>query len=169
VVAMAQPKAQAPFLPGQKEAADLVPDEQECKLLSRAETDEHEQRGEASGTVVSGPGLVEAGKGMAMEVMEKLGGLHLPPDSLDGVKRTVETSLKGAFTTTKDAVQRTKQSLLDILPSPLSSSSATQAHQVVEDMEKDMLANSEGSGEDLSQIQSEAAAETAPQFMRAKL
>jgi len=45
--------------------------------------------------------------------------------------------------------------------------------QVVEDMEKDMLANSEGSGEDLSQVsegpEEKSAAETAPEFMRAKL
>lgn len=125
--AMAQPKAQAPFIPGQKGAADLVPEEQE----------QSSSDGELQG------------------------------DHNDSIKRTLETSLKGAFATTKDAVQRTKQTLLDILPSSLSSSSAHQARQVVEDIEKDMLANSEGSGEDLSHVTS--AAECAPLFMRAKL
>jgi len=36
VMAMAQPKAQAPFIPGQKEAADLVPDEEESRSSSRS-------------------------------------------------------------------------------------------------------------------------------------
>ena len=109
--------------------------------MAGAGTDEHEQRGEESGTVVSGPGLVEAGKGMATEVsdslvsvrgrmMEKLSGLQLPSESLEAVRRTFETGLKGAYTTTRDAVQRTKQSLLDLFPSSHTSSSATEARKV---------------------------------------
>ena len=45
--------------------------------------------------------------------------------------------------------------------------------QVVEEMEKDMLGNSEGSGEDMSQISEgpkvSISETSAPQFMRAKL
>ncbi|KAG0613628.1 hypothetical protein M758_6G117400 [Ceratodon purpureus] len=160
------------------------PPQKKTKEMAGAGTDEHEQRGEESGTVVSGPGLVEAGKGMATEVsdslvsvrgrmMEKLSGLQLPSESLEAVRRTFETGLKGAYTTTRDAVQRTKQSLLDLFPSSHTSSSATEARKVVEEMEKDMLGNSEGSGEDMSQISEgpkvSISETSAPQFMRAKL
>lgn len=252
---MAQPKVQAPFIPGQKEAVDLMNDtttdakqekEEEKKLYgdyytpkqtevvakgsneqthlyspssaatlvvnhheqraskpSRgAESDEQSGEEEEKGTVMStgagivkagkdmatemgdramstGSGVVEAGKGVATEVgdtvmgirarvMERLAGLHLPTETLDAIRRTFETGVKG----TRDAVQRTRQSLADILPSSLSSDSNS-AGQVVEDVEKDMLGNFEGSGEDRSQV-SEGPKDTTdtdsmPTFMRAKL
>jgi hypothetical protein len=261
---MAQPKVQAPFIPGQKEAVDLMNDneerrsgdgdakkEEDEKLYgdyytpkqtevvgkgSNEQTDlyspesaatlvvNHEQRApkpssgdgqsdeqsgaeEERGTVMStGAGIVKAGKGMATEmgdramstgsgvveagkgvatevgdtvmgirarVMERLAGLHLPTETLDAIRRTFETGVKG----TRDAVQRTRQSLADILPSSLSSDSNS-AGQVVEDVEKDMLGNFEGSGEDRSQVlegpkgglkDTKDTDETRPTFMRAKL
>lgn len=102
---------------------------------------EHEQRGESAGTILNGQGLVEASKGMATEasetlvqirgrVMEKLSSLHLPSESLEAVRKTFETGLKGAYTTTVDAVQRTKQSLLDILPASLAHTNANEARRV---------------------------------------
>lgn len=104
-------------------------------------TDEHEQRNEPSGTVISASGMVEATKGMAVEVsdtlvqlrgqvMEKLSTLQVPSETLEAVRRSFETGLKGAYTTTLDAVQRTKQSLFDILPSPLSSAHGDEARKV---------------------------------------
>ena len=91
--------------------------------------------------MVSGAGLVEASKGMAGEVGEALGAvrgrvmdrlarLQLPSESLEAVRRTFETSVKGAYATTRDAVQRTRQSLLDLFPSSLTSSTATEARKV---------------------------------------
>lgn len=102
---------------------------------------EDEQRGESASTIMTGQGLVEASKGMASEasetlvqirgrVMEKLSSLHLPSESLEAVRKTFETGLKGAYTTTVDAVQRTKQSLLDILPASLAHTNANEARRV---------------------------------------
>lgn len=63
-------------------------------------------------------------------VIEKLSSLHLPSESLEAVRKTFETGLKGAYTTTVDAVQRTKQSLLDILPASLAHTNANEARRV---------------------------------------
>lgn len=167
----------SPAAGGGTSTSDQHNSSQHMPNKTAAGADEHERRGEEGGSAVSRSGLVEVSKGMANEVgesfvtararvMEKLSLMQLPSESLEGVRKTFETGLKGAYTTTRDAVQRTKQSILDILPSSLSSSSATEARKVVEDMEKDMLSNSEAAGEDDAGLPT---SETAPMFMRAKL
>ncbi|KAL3691971.1 hypothetical protein R1sor_005622 [Riccia sorocarpa] len=66
--------------------------------------------------------------------------LHPAEEALDSARHTAELIMKDAM----DALLKTKQRLMEILPSLMPSHTASDAAKVVENVEEDMLAKSEG-------------------------